>query len=140
MVFGIGIIAGKGRSLVQSRLEELRGNKPWSFLTRVLERILVLHDFKIAVLGACAGGQMFGQDTIIHRDNIVYPGLTIGVFCNERRLAFLLFYSYELQLFFTSQTIYNCWQGLHTRHCPCPYEITPCPERPTRLKYLPFVF
>lgn len=83
MVFGIGIIAGKGRSLVQSRLEELRGNKPWSFLTRVLERILVLHDFKIAVLGACAGGQMFGQDTIIHRDNKVHPGLTIVVFCNE---------------------------------------------------------
>ena len=60
MVFGIGIIAGKGRSLVQSRLEELRGNKPWSFLIRELERVLVLHDFKIAVLDACAGGQMFG--------------------------------------------------------------------------------
>lgn len=76
-------IAGKGRPLVQSSLEELRGNKPWSCLTHVWERYLALHDFKITLLGVYANGQTFGQDTIIHRDNKVHPGLTIVVFCNE---------------------------------------------------------
>ncbi len=76
-------IAGKNRPLGQSSLEELRENKPWSFLIRVWERFLALHDFKINLLGVYANGQTFGQDAIIHRDNKVHPGLTIVVFCNE---------------------------------------------------------
>lgn len=76
-------IAGKGRPQGQSSLEELRSNKTWSFLTRVWERFLALHEFNITLLGVYANGQTFGQDTIIHRDNKVRPGLTIIVFCNE---------------------------------------------------------
>ena len=76
-------IAGKGRPLGQSSLEELRGNQSWGFLTGVWERFLALHKFKVTLLGVYANGQTFGQDTIIHRDNKVYPGLTIIVFCNE---------------------------------------------------------
>ena len=76
-------IAGKGRPLGQSSLEELRGNQSWGFLTGVWERFLALHKFKATLLGVYANGQTFGQDTIIHRDNKVHPGLTIIVFCNE---------------------------------------------------------
>ena len=76
-------IAGKGRPLGQSSLEELRGNQSWGFLTGVWERTLALHKFKVTLLGVYANGQTFGQDTIIHRDNKVHPGLTIIVFCNE---------------------------------------------------------
>ena len=76
-------IAGKGRPLGQSSLDELRGNQAWGFLTGVWERFLALHTFKVTLLGVYANGQTFGQDTIIHRDNKVHPGLTIIVFCNE---------------------------------------------------------
>ncbi|MGO2485779.1 MAG: 2OG-Fe(II) oxygenase [Pseudomonas taetrolens] len=76
-------IAGKGRPQGQSSLEELRGNEAWRFLSGVWERFLLLHNFKITLLGVYANGQTFGQDTIIHRDNKVHPGLTLIVFCNE---------------------------------------------------------
>jgi len=76
-------IAGKGRPQGQASLEELRGNEAWRFLSGVWERFLLLHNFKITLLGVYANGQTFGQDTIIHRDNKVYPGLTLIVFCNE---------------------------------------------------------
>ncbi|WP_339429366.1 2OG-Fe(II) oxygenase [Pseudomonas taetrolens] len=76
-------IAGKGRPLGQSSLEELNENKPWQFLSGVWARFLQLHSFKITLLGVYANGQTFGQDTIIHRDNKVHPGLTVIVFCNE---------------------------------------------------------
>jgi len=76
-------IAGKGRPQGQSSLEELRDNEAWRFLSGVWERFLLLHNFKITLLGVYANGQTFGQDTIIHRDNKVYPGLTLIVFCNE---------------------------------------------------------
>jgi SM-20-related protein len=76
-------IAGKGRPLGQSSLEELNGNQPWCFLNGVWERFLKLHTFKTTLLGVYANGQTFGQDTIIHRDNKVHPGLTVIIFCNE---------------------------------------------------------
>lgn len=76
-------IAGKSRPQGQSSLDELKGNHPWCFLSGVWERFLKLHAFKITLLGVYANGQTFGQDTIIHRDNKVYPGLTMIVFCNE---------------------------------------------------------
>lgn len=76
-------IAGKGRPQGQSSLEELSANESWCFLTRLWDRFLVLHTFKVTLLGVYANGQTFGQDTIIHRDNKVCPGLTMIVFCNE---------------------------------------------------------
>ncbi|MFJ7885573.1 2OG-Fe(II) oxygenase [Pseudomonas sp. NPDC096917] len=76
-------IAGKARPQGQSSLEELKSNQPWCFLNGGWERFLSLHTFKTILLGVCANGQTFGQDTIIHRDNKVNPGLTMIVFCNE---------------------------------------------------------
>lgn len=76
-------IAGKGRPQGQSSLDELNGNQPWCFLSGVWERFQRLHTFKTTLLGVYANGQTFGQDSIIHRDNKVNPGLTVVVFCNE---------------------------------------------------------
>lgn len=76
-------IAGNGRPDGLSCFEELRSNKPWSFLVGFWERFSKLYCFNITLLGVYGNGQTFGQDTIIHRDNKKHPGLTVIVFCNE---------------------------------------------------------
>lgn len=77
-------IAGSSRVERQPADGELATHPRWGFLSAFWDRVRSAHMPGATLLGVYANGQTFGQDSPIHRDNIVSEtGLTVVMFCND---------------------------------------------------------